>query len=82
MQSLMLSLNCNFVFFCFKLVFNTVYSPCRCDRVVWLEERHFWAFEAVMALLGMAAGLATMARQKILDHRVVQRIQRQVAAGV
>lgn len=54
----------------------------KCDRVVWLEERHFWTFEAVMAMLGMAAGLATMARQKILDHRVVQRIQRQVAAGV
>lgn len=50
--------------------------------MVWLEERHFWTFEAVMAMVGMAAGLATMARQKILDHRVVQRIQRQVAAGV
>lgn len=35
-----------------------------------------------MAMVGVVAGLATMARQKILDHRVVQRIQRQVAAGV
>ncbi|KAK8736831.1 hypothetical protein OTU49_004662 [Cherax quadricarinatus] len=54
----------------------------KCDRVMWLEERHFWTFEAVVGVVGFVAGLATMARQKILDHRVVQRIQRQVAAGV
>ncbi|XP_071537334.1 protein JTB-like [Panulirus ornatus] len=54
----------------------------KCDRVVWLDERHFWTFEAVVSAIGLVAGLATMARQKILDHRVVQRIQRQVAAGV
>ncbi|KAG0730364.1 Protein JTB [Chionoecetes opilio] len=54
----------------------------KCDRVMWLEERHFWTFEAMMAMVGMVAGFATMARQKILDHRIVQRIQRQVAAGV
>lgn len=54
----------------------------RCDRVVWLDERHFWTFEAVVSAIGLVAGLATVARQKILDHRVVQRIQRQVAAGV
>ncbi|KAK4292676.1 hypothetical protein Pmani_034370 [Petrolisthes manimaculis] len=54
----------------------------KCDRVVWLEERHFWTFLGVSAVVGLVAGLATAVRQRILDHRVVQRIQRQVAAGV
>ncbi|XP_037783964.1 protein JTB-like [Penaeus monodon] len=54
----------------------------KCDRVVWLEERHFWIFETVMGVVGLASGLATVFRQKVLDHRILQRIQRQVAAGV
>lgn len=54
----------------------------KCDRVVWLEERYFWTFEAIAGTIGLVAGLATVARQKILDHRILQRIQRQVAAGV
>ncbi|XP_068206814.1 protein JTB-like [Palaemon carinicauda] len=54
----------------------------KCDRVVWIEERNFWTFEAVTGAVGLIAGLATVARQKVLDHRILQRIQRQVAAGV
>ncbi|KAK7061158.1 hypothetical protein SK128_004742 [Halocaridina rubra] len=54
----------------------------QCDRVVWLEERYFWIFEAITATVGVVAGLATVARQRVLDHRILQRIQRQVAAGV
>lgn len=54
----------------------------KCDRVVWLEEREFWTFEAVVSIMGILSGLTTFARQKVLDRRILQRIQRQVAAGV
>jgi len=53
-----------------------------CDKVVWLEEQHFWAFEGVMALVGIMSGLTTVIRQRTLDHKILQRIQRQLAAGV
>ncbi|XP_076032356.1 protein JTB-like [Oratosquilla oratoria] len=54
----------------------------RCDRIEGLEERHFWAFETTMGAIGLVAGAATFFRQRTLDHRILQRIQRQVAAGV
>ncbi|KAB7498265.1 Protein JTB [Armadillidium nasatum] len=54
----------------------------KCDRVVWLEERHFIFFESLMLALGLVSGAFTFYRQRVLDRRVLQRIQRQVAAGV
>lgn len=53
-----------------------------CDRVDWVEERRFWTFEGLLTLLGFVSGLAVFIRQKQLDHRMYQRIQKQIASGV
>ncbi|KAJ4434956.1 hypothetical protein ANN_23528, partial [Periplaneta americana] len=53
-----------------------------CDKVTWLEERNFWIFEGSMFLLGIISTTVVFARQKILDHRMLRRIQRQLASGV
>jgi hypothetical protein len=55
---------------------------CSCDRVEWVEERRFWTFEGLLTLIGLVSGLAVFIRQKQLDHRMYQRIQKQIAAGV
>jgi len=53
-----------------------------CDKVRWVEERKFWMFESVMALVaGVSYGLVFL-RQKQQDHKMYQRIQKQIAAGV
>ncbi|KAK7789976.1 hypothetical protein R5R35_006808 [Gryllus longicercus] len=53
-----------------------------CDKVTWLEERNFWLFEGLMFALGLVSSTIVYARQKILDHRMLRRIQRQLASGV
>ncbi|XP_071444769.1 protein JTB [Hetaerina americana] len=53
-----------------------------CDRVAWIEERNFWIFEGLMLVLGSVSITAVFTRQKILDHRVLRRLQRQLASGV
>ena len=60
---------------------NYLYSVFSCDRVDWVEERRFWTFEGLLTLLGLASGLAVFIRQKQLDHRMYQRIQRQIASA-
>lgn len=54
----------------------------RCDRVTWLEERSFWMFEGLVFIVGVISTTAVFTRQKILDHRMLRRIQRQLASGV
>ena len=53
-----------------------------CDRVEWVEERRFWTFEGLLSLTGFISGLCVFVRQKQLDHRVYQRIQKQITSGV
>ena len=53
-----------------------------CEKVRWIEERNFWTFEGVPSLLGALSALSVFIRQKQLDHRMYQRIQRQIASGV
>jgi hypothetical protein len=53
-----------------------------CDRVTWLEERNFWLFEGSVFIVGVISTTVVFARQKILDHRMLRRIQRQLASGV
>ena len=65
----------------FKNVLLISYSVFSCDRVDWVEERRFWTFEGLLTLLGLASGLAVFIRQKQLDHRMYQRIQRQIASA-
>jgi hypothetical protein len=47
-----------------------------------VEEKKFWTFEAVLTLLGLVSGTGLFIRQKQIDHRMYQKIQRQIAAGV
>ncbi len=61
----------------FKITF--FYS---CDTVDWIEEQKFWTFEGLLTLLGVVSGAAVFIRQKQLDHRMYQRIQKQIASGV
>ncbi|XP_021919690.1 protein JTB [Zootermopsis nevadensis] len=53
-----------------------------CDKVTWLEERKFWIFEGSVFVVGVISTTFVFARQKILDHRMLRRIQRQLASGV
>ena len=53
-----------------------------CDRVVWVEEAKFWKFEGFFIFSSLICGSALFVRQKQLDHRMYQRIQRQMASGV
>ncbi len=50
--------------------------------MTWLEERKFWTFEGSLTLMGILSGMAVYVRQKQLDHRTYQRIQKQLASGV
>jgi len=53
-----------------------------CDKINRLEERKFWIFELVCALTGGISASILFLRQKQLDHKMYQRLQRQIAAGV
>ncbi|XP_059082189.1 protein JTB-like isoform X2 [Tigriopus californicus] len=53
-----------------------------CDVVPWIEERRFWTFEGLLSFFGFCSAMTVFVRQKQLDHRMYQRIQRQIAAGV
>jgi len=50
-----------------------------CDRVNWIEERRFWKAETLFGVIGFFSGLIVYVRQKQLDHKMYQRIQRQIA---
>nr|CAD7195307.1 unnamed protein product [Timema douglasi]CAD7401858.1 unnamed protein product [Timema poppensis] len=53
-----------------------------CDKVTWLEERNFWIFEGVMFVISVISTTTVFARQKVLDRRMMRRIQRQLANSV
>lgn len=59
-----------------------IYKNFSCDRVTWLEERRFWTFEGILFLMGLVSALGVFVRQKQLDHKMYQRIQKQIAEGV
>jgi len=50
-----------------------------CERVNWIEEHKFWKAEAIFGVVGFFSGLVVFVRQKQLDHRMYQRIQKQIA---
>lgn len=54
----------------------------RCDRAVWLEERHFLEFELCSVGVAVVGLVYTAHRQKTLQDRVMARITQQLAAGV
>eukprot|EP00092_Neocalanus_flemingeri_P001431 GFUD01001527.1.p1 GENE.GFUD01001527.1~~GFUD01001527.1.p1 ORF type:complete len:158 (+),score=28.81 GFUD01001527.1:97-570(+) len=53
-----------------------------CDKVTRIEEQKFWIFEFVCAVIGALSASVVFLRQKQLDHKMYQKIQRQIAAGV
>ncbi|XP_026466319.1 protein JTB-like [Ctenocephalides felis] len=53
-----------------------------CDRVAWLDERNFWAFEALMFVSAFITCLISSSRRHTLDRRALQRVQRQLAQSV
>ncbi|KAG1652900.1 Protein JTB [Nymphon striatum] len=53
-----------------------------CDKIPWVEERTFWTFEGVITIIGLLSSLVVKVRQKQLDKKFLERIQKQVAAGV
>jgi len=53
-----------------------------CEKVARIEEQKFWVFEFVVALIGAISASVVFLRQKQLDHKMYQKIQRQIAAGV
>ncbi|GAB6032413.1 hypothetical protein CHUAL_011050 [Chamberlinius hualienensis] len=53
-----------------------------CPRSTWIERRNFWLFESTMFALGLVSWTVVYFRHKQLDHRVLERIQKQIAAGV
>lgn len=50
-----------------------------CDRVEWLEDRKFWAFEIFMLAIGVVTSGCVVYRQKVLDHIMLRRVQNQLA---
>ncbi|XP_013774153.1 protein JTB-like isoform X1 [Limulus polyphemus] len=53
-----------------------------CERVPWIEERNFWIFEGMMLAVGFVSAAMVVLRQKHLDRKMIERIQKQVSAGV
>ncbi|KAL1451187.1 hypothetical protein WDU94_003471, partial [Cyamophila willieti] len=49
-----------------------------CDKVEWLEERKFWAFESLMFAIGVVASGCVIYRQKVLDQIMMRRVQNQL----
>ena len=47
--------------------------------MAWIEERKFWKAELMFGVVGFFSGLVVYVRQKQLDHKMYQRIQRQIA---
>ena len=52
-----------------------------CNKVGRIEDRKFWMFEFVCALIGAVSASVVFLRQKQLDHKMYQRLQRQIANG-
>lgn len=74
----------SFFVFCVPYYFNFIcfFFLCSCDKVKWLEEKKFWQFEGMMLLVAFFSTAVVHLRQKILDHRMLRRIQRQIANSV
>ena len=63
------------------LIDDSFWLPCccSCERVAWIEERRFWKAELTFGVVGFFSGLVVYVRRKQLDHKMYQRIQRQIA---
>lgn len=55
---------------------GNVYRPC--DK----QSQNFWIFESSMIILAIIGSFVVNLRQKQLDHKTLEKIQKQIAAGV
>ncbi|KAL5004744.1 hypothetical protein ScPMuIL_018200 [Solemya velum] len=53
-----------------------------CDLTSDMEERSFYIFEGASFVIGIAAYSIVRQRQKMLDHMLMEKVNRQIAAGV
>ncbi|XP_065168582.1 protein JTB [Atheta coriaria] len=53
-----------------------------CDKTAYIEERIFWQFEGFMFFGAIISTLCTISRKRVLNRRVLQRMQRQLANSV
>nr|XP_018915783.1 PREDICTED: protein JTB-like [Bemisia tabaci] len=53
-----------------------------CTKVAWLEEKRFWVFEFLMGTSSLLSTCIVILRQRILDHRLMRKVQRQLANSV
>jgi len=53
-----------------------------CQKLSRTEERRFWAFECTTAAVGMASYGVVYLRQKRLERLLIEKVHRQIAAGV
>ncbi|KAK2151280.1 hypothetical protein LSH36_368g01072 [Paralvinella palmiformis] len=56
--------------------------PRSCPKITWVEEKHFWLFEVLMALLGFGSYSIVHSRQRRLDRLLLEKVNRQIATGV
>ncbi|XP_037906318.1 protein JTB [Hermetia illucens] len=49
-----------------------------CISAAWIDQRRFWIFECSMFVIGVISTAISFIRQKTLDRRTIQKIQRQL----
>lgn len=53
-----------------------------CDKVAYIEEHQFWKFESFMFISALISTFLVYVRKKVLNKRMLQRVQRQLANSV
>ncbi|KAL3288914.1 hypothetical protein HHI36_003359 [Cryptolaemus montrouzieri] len=53
-----------------------------CDRAAYYDEKAFWKFEAFMLVFSVISFICFTSRKKVLNKRMLQRVQRQLANSV
>ncbi|KAI0208168.1 hypothetical protein LSAT2_007168 [Lamellibrachia satsuma] len=53
-----------------------------CPKGHWVEEKNFWTFESVSLLFGLIFYSVVHIRRRRLDHILMEKVHRQIAAGV
>ena len=58
------------------------YHVSSCPKLTHIEERGFWTFECAMLVLGLLAFSVVHLRQTKLNKDLMERVHKQIAAGV
>lgn len=77
-------IDCNIHVICIIICSNSIFSFhfLSCDLTSDMEERSFYLFEGASCLIGLAAYSIVRQRQKMLDHMLMEKVNRQIASGV